>query len=154
MHTAARAAGRDPDDIVPAQMIQMLTARTQSGLRRLLRAPAVRYLGLLAPDAVWARHGAKHPMGEGFRGLIDLMPHRLTKAEVQEAIAQVPDEVLHDWLMIGTPPQILARMRELSDAGLRHAIVFPTAALVSGADMMFGYGVVLWLAARLRRRPS
>jgi len=40
VHTSARAAGRDPDAIVPAQMIQMLTARTQAGLRRLLRARA------------------------------------------------------------------------------------------------------------------
>ncbi|MFI9503437.1 LLM class flavin-dependent oxidoreductase [Nocardia sp. NPDC052566] len=154
VHTAARAADRDPEAIVPAQMIQMLTARTPAALRRLLRAPAVRYLGLLAPDAVWSRCGAKHPFGEGFRGLIDLMPHRLTKTEVLAAIAEVPDEVLHEWLMIGTPTQILARVRELSDAGLRHAIVFPTAALVSGADAMFGYGVVMWLAARLRRQPG
>ncbi|WP_433664538.1 LLM class flavin-dependent oxidoreductase [Nocardia sp. CA-128927] len=152
VHTSARAAGRDPAAIVPAQMIQMLTARTHAGIKRLLRAPSTRYLGLLAPDTVWARYGVKHPFGEGFRGLIDLMPHQLTKAEVQEAIAEVPDEVLHDWLMIGTPPEILARIRELQDAGLRHAIVFPTAALVSNADMAFGYGVVLWLARRLRRQ--
>ncbi|MFI9407240.1 LLM class flavin-dependent oxidoreductase [Nocardia sp. NPDC052316] len=151
VHTAARAAGRDPETIVPAQMISMLTARTPSGIRRLLRAPAVRYLGLLAPDAVWARHGAKHPLGEGFRGLIELMPHQLTKAEVQAAIAEVPDEVLHDWLVIGTPREVLAHIRALADAGLRHAIVFPTGALVSNADAAFGYGVVLWLAARLRR---
>ncbi|MFI6172650.1 LLM class flavin-dependent oxidoreductase [Nocardia sp. NPDC051052] len=154
VHTSARAAGRDPDAIVPAQMVQMLTARTRAGIRRLLRAPAVRYLGLLAPDTVWARYGVKHPLGEGFRGLIDLMPHQLTKAEVQAAIAEVPDEVLHDWLMIGTPPEILARIRTLADAGLRHAIVFPTGALVSSADAAFGFGVVLWLAARLRRQPT
>ncbi|WP_194836698.1 LLM class flavin-dependent oxidoreductase [Nocardia sp. XZ_19_369] len=154
VHTAARAAGRDPEAIVPAQMISILTARTPSGIRRLLRAPAVRYLGLLAPDAVWARHGAKHPFGEGFRGLIELMPHQLTKAEVQAAIAEVPDEVLHDWLVIGTPREVLARIRALADAGLRHAIVFPTAALVSNADAAFGYGVVVWLAARLRRQSA
>lgn len=154
VHTAARTAGRDPGAIVPAQMVQMLTARTHAGIRRLLRAPAVRYLGLLAPDAVWARCGAKHPFGEGFRGLIDLMPHRLAKAEVLAAIAEVPDEVLHDWFVIGTPTEVLARLRELSDAGLRHAIIFPTAALVSAADAMFGYGVVVWLASRLRRPPT
>lgn len=153
VHASARAAGRDPDAIVPAQMVQMLTARTHSGIRRLLRAPAVRYLGLLAPDAVWARCGAKHPLGEGFRGLIDLMPHRLTKSEVQEAIAAVPDEVLREWLIIGTPTEVLARIRDLSDAGLRHALLVPSGALVSNADAAFGYGVVLWLASRLRRQP-
>lgn len=151
VHNAARAADRDPAAIVPAQMIQMLTARTQSGIQRLLRASSIRYLGLLAPHPVWDRCGAKHPFGEGFRGLIDLMPHRLTRAEVRAAIAEVPDEVLHEWLMIGTPPEILRRIHALADAGLRHAIVFPTAALVSAADAAFGYGVVLWLAARLRR---
>ncbi|WP_405162941.1 LLM class flavin-dependent oxidoreductase [Nocardia sp. NBC_01499] len=154
VHTSARAAGRDPEAIVPAQMISMLTARTPAGIRRLLRAQAVRYLGLLAPDAVWARCGVKHPFGEGFRGLIDLLPHQLTKTEVQEAIAEVTDEVLHEWLMIGTPAEILTRIRALSDAGLRHAIVFPSGALVSNADAAFGYGVVLWLAARLRRQPT
>ncbi|WP_191094345.1 LLM class flavin-dependent oxidoreductase [Nocardia colli] len=154
VHNAARAAGRDPEAIVPATMISMLTARTPAGIRQLMRHPGIRYMALLAPDAVWARCGAKHPFGEGFRGLIDLMPHRLTKAEVQEAIAEVPDEVLHEWLMIGTPPEVLARIRALADAGLRHAVVFPTAALVSSADAAFGYGVVLWLAARLRRQAG
>ncbi|MEV6773820.1 LLM class flavin-dependent oxidoreductase [Nocardia sp. NPDC051030] len=151
---SALAAGRDPEAIVPAQMVQILTARTQSGIRRLLRAPAVRYLGLFASAEVWARNGAKHPLGENFRGLIDLMPHQLSAAEVREAIAEVPDEVLHDWLIIGTPTEILARVRALADAGLRHAIIFPSSALVSNADAAFSYGVVLWLAAKLRRSPE
>ncbi|MBF6179978.1 LLM class flavin-dependent oxidoreductase [Nocardia otitidiscaviarum] len=151
VHDAARAAGRDPEAIVPAAMITMLTARTPAGLRRILRAPAVRYLGLFAPAAVWTRCGAKHPFGPDFRGLIDLMPHHLTATDVREAIAEVPDEVLHEWLVIGTPGDILNRLRALADAGLRHAIVFPSSALVSAADAAFGYGVVLWLAAQLRR---
>jgi phthiodiolone/phenolphthiodiolone dimycocerosates ketoreductase len=154
VRTAARAAGRDPDAIVPAQMISMLTAPTEAGIRRLLRAPAVRYLGLLAPATVWARCDAKHPLGEDYRGLVDLMPHQLTRAEAEKAIAQVPDKVLHEWLVVGTPRQILARLRAFSDAGLRHAVIFPTSGLVSNADAAFGYGVVLWLAARLRRQPT
>ncbi|MFI1916846.1 LLM class flavin-dependent oxidoreductase [Nocardia sp. NPDC020380] len=153
VHTAARTAGRDPDAIVPAQMVTILPARTEEGVRRLLRAPSVRYVGLFAPAAVWARCGAKHPFGEDFRGLIDLMPHRLTKSEVREASAEVTEEVLREWLFAGTPRQILARLRDLADAGLRHAIIFPTSALVSNADAAFGYGTVLWLADRLRRQP-
>ncbi|MCU1639914.1 MAG: class flavin-dependent oxidoreductase [Nocardia sp.] len=151
VRTSAREAGRDPEAIVPALMLSIVTARTQSGIRRLLRNPSVRYLGLMAPAAVWTRCGAKHPFGEDFRGLIDLMPHQLTRAEVLEAIEEVPDEVLYEWLVIGTPAEVLARVRALADAGLRHAIVFPSSALVSNADAAFGYGVVLWLAARLRR---
>ncbi|WP_327140206.1 LLM class flavin-dependent oxidoreductase [Nocardia sp. NBC_01327] len=151
VRTAARAAGRDPEAIVPAQMLSIVTARTRAGIRRLLRNPSVRYLGLMAPAAVWTRCGAKHPFGEDFRGLIDLMPHQLTRAEVQAAIEEVPDEVLYEWLVIGTPAEVLTRVRALADAGLRHAVIFPSSALVSNADAAFGYGVVLWLAARLRR---
>ncbi|WP_405136836.1 LLM class flavin-dependent oxidoreductase [Nocardia sp. NBC_01388] len=154
VHAAARATGRDPEAIVPAQMLSIVTARTQAGIRRLLRNPSVRYLGLMAPGAVWTRCGAKHPFGEDFRGLIDLMPHQLTRAEVLAAIEEVPDEVLYEWLVIGTPAEVLARVRALADAGLRHAIIFPSSALVSNADAAFGYGVVLWLAARLRRPPA
>ncbi|SUD48892.1 Phthiodiolone/phenolphthiodiolone dimycocerosates ketoreductase [Nocardia otitidiscaviarum] len=150
-HLAASAGRVQPEAIVPAAMITMLTARTPAGLRRILRAPAVRYLGLFAPAAVWTRCGAKHPFGPDFRGLIDLMPHHLTATDVREAIAEVPEEVLHEWLVIGTPGDILNRLRALADAGLRHAIVFPSSALVSAADAAFGYGVVLWLAAQLRR---
>ncbi|WP_216893294.1 LLM class flavin-dependent oxidoreductase [Nocardia alni] len=151
VRNAARAAGRDPEAIVPAQMVSMVTAPTEAGIRRLLRAPSVRYTALFAPAAVWARCGVKHPFGPDFRGLVDLMPHRLTRSEVREAIAQVTDDVVREWLVVGTPAQVLARLRELSDAGLRHAIVFPSGAMVSNADLAFGYGVVLWLAARLRR---
>ncbi|MBL1076849.1 LLM class flavin-dependent oxidoreductase [Nocardia sp. 2] len=151
VHAAARTAGRDPATIVPAQMITMLTARTPAGLHRILRSPAVRYLALFAPATIWSRVGAKHPFGEAFRGLIDLMPHRLTKSEVREATAAVTDEVLHEWLLIGTPREILARLHDLADAGLRHAIIFPSSALVSTADAAYGYGTVLWLANQLRR---
>ncbi|WP_157574406.1 LLM class flavin-dependent oxidoreductase [Nocardia jejuensis] len=154
VHAAARAAGRDPDSIVPAQMVSFLTARTPAGIKKLLAAPGVRYLGLFAPGAVWTRCGAKHPFGEDFRGLIDLMPHQLTRAEVLAAIAEVPDEVLHEWLVIGSPAEVLARLRALAEAGLRHAIVFPASAMVSNADAAFGYGTVLWLADRLRRTPA
>ncbi|MFE6861408.1 LLM class flavin-dependent oxidoreductase [Nocardia sp. NPDC057668] len=154
VRAAARAAGRDPGAIVPSQLISIVTARTQEGVRRVLASPAVRYLGLFAPPAVWDRYGAKHPFGQDYRGLIDLMPHRLTRAEIQDAIAEVPDEVLRDWLTVGTPAEVLARIRELADAGLRHPIIFPSSALVSNADAAFGYGVLLWLADRLRRQPT
>lgn len=149
---SARAAGRDPEAIVPAQMITFVTARTPAGIQRLLRAPSIRYLGLMAPAAVWARVGAKHPFGEDFRGLIDLMPHQLSRAEVREAIAEVTDEVLREWLVIGTPKEVLSRVCDLADAGLKHAIVFPSSALASNADAAFGYGVVLWLASKLRKQ--
>lgn len=151
VRASAVAAGRDPEAIVAAQMLSIVTARTPAGVQRLLRTPSVRYVGLFAPGAVWARCGVKHPFGEDFRGLIDLMPHRLTKAEVREASAEVTEEILREWLLVGTPREILARVRALADAGLRHAIIFPTSALVSGGDAAFGYGVVLWLAAQLRR---
>ncbi|WP_084515035.1 LLM class flavin-dependent oxidoreductase [Nocardia acidivorans] len=148
---SAVTAGRDPDAIVPAAMLQFLTARTESGISRLLRTPSMRYVGLFASAEVWARSGAKHPLGEDFRGLIDLMPHRLSKTEVREAIAEVPEEVLRNWLIVGTPNQVLSRIRALADAGLRHAVILPSAALVSHADAAFGYAVLLWLAAKLRR---
>ncbi|MEV6276334.1 LLM class flavin-dependent oxidoreductase [Nocardia sp. NPDC051832] len=154
VRTAARTAGRDPEKIVPAQLISIITARTRAGIARQLRAPAVRYLGLMAPAALWARCGAKHPFGEHYRGLIELMPHQLSRQEVLDAIAEVPEEVLHEWLVIGTPAEILSRLRAQADAGLRHAIVFPSSALVSNADAAFGYGAVLWLAARWRRQTS
>ncbi|WP_194853179.1 LLM class flavin-dependent oxidoreductase [Nocardia sp. SYP-A9097] len=154
VHTSARAAGRDPDAIVPAAMLQFLTARTESGIRRLLRTPAIRYVGLFASAEVWSRSGAKHPFGDDFRGLIDLMPHRLTRSEVREAIEEVPEEVLRNWLIVGTPNEVLRRIRDLSDAGLRHAIILPSAALVSNADAAFGYAVLFWLATKLRRPAS
>ncbi|WP_052373697.1 LLM class flavin-dependent oxidoreductase [Nocardia otitidiscaviarum] len=56
------------------------------------------------------------------------------------------------------PAAIITMLTARTPAGLRHAIVCPSSALVSAADAAFGYGVVLWLAAQLRRgagsRPS
>ncbi|MEU8898213.1 LLM class flavin-dependent oxidoreductase [Nocardia sp. NPDC048505] len=153
VRAAATAAGRDPDAVVPSAMLSIITARTREGIDRQLRARAVRYLGLMAPATVWARCGAKHPFGDHYRGLIEMMPHQLTRQEVLAAIAEVPDEVLHEWLMIGTPAEILVRLRAHADAGLRHAIIFPSSALVSNADAAFGYGILPWLRARMRRAP-
>jgi phthiodiolone/phenolphthiodiolone dimycocerosates ketoreductase len=147
---AAKAAGRAADAVTPALGIQVVVAADAKDVRRLLGAKAIRYIGLHAGTAQWRRYGVPHPLGEGYPGLPDLLPHRYSRAELDRAIAAVPDELLAEQVIAGTPAQVLARLGELVDAGLRHAVLIPVSALASAQDAAFSLEAAGWLANRLR----
>jgi len=68
--------------------------RTDAAARELLQAKPIRFLALHASAATWRAHGATHPFGERYRGLVELLPHLLTRDEVNRAMAVIPDEIV------------------------------------------------------------
>jgi phthiodiolone/phenolphthiodiolone dimycocerosates ketoreductase len=45
---------------------------------------------------VFARHGARHPLGEGFSGSQDLVPHAFDEKTALSHTAQVPPPVVRE----------------------------------------------------------
>ena len=74
IHQAARAVGRDPSKITGGLSLFFLVAPTREMAREALNSPMARYYALLAPDYHWQEFGADHPLGKGFRGMIDIIP--------------------------------------------------------------------------------
>lgn len=147
---AAEAAGRDPSAVVPALQAFVVTAPTEGDARRLFDSKAVRYAALLMSDQVWKRQGLTHPMGDGFRGMIDIVPQLLSREAVEAAIAAVPGERLAAEAIWGSPDQVVAKVRALGAAGLRHVVLVPLSAMASRRSAVETIRAMFGIAARLR----
>ncbi|WP_416519356.1 LLM class flavin-dependent oxidoreductase [Streptomyces achromogenes] len=150
VRAAAADAGRDPDAVLPAGGVPIVVAETDAAAHALLRATPIRFLALHAGARAWRRHGAAHPFGEHYRGLVELLPHLLTRQEVERALAAVPDEVVADQVLAGSRETVLKRIGELLDAGMRHPMLIPASALASPEAAGYTLESVGWFTGRLR----
>ena len=50
----------------------------------------LRAFGLNASDEVFTRHGAQHPLGAGFAGAQDLLPHDMDEQTALSHVARRP----------------------------------------------------------------
>jgi len=150
VRTAAEAAGRDPDLVVASGGVPVVVADTDAEARQLLDAPLIRFLALHASAASWRDCGFAHPFGEMYKGLRELLPHRLSRAQVESALAAVPDEVVAAQAIVGSRQTVLNRIGDLLDAGMRHPMLIPVSALASPQAAQFTVESVPWLSAELR----
>src|SRR6478752_5876581 len=109
VRTAASDAGRDPSAIVPAMWFMVVTGRTHDDVEEALDSEVFRAGALNAPDAFYAKHGAQHPLGEGFAGAQDILPQSWDEQTALSHIKKVPDEGVRNVLLCGTPAEILER---------------------------------------------
>ena len=147
---AAEAAGRDPDAITPALQAFLVLGRTEEHARRLFESRPLRYASLLMSDEVWQRQGLTHPLGRGFRGMIDIVPQRMTREQVEDALAAVPGEQLAGEAIWGTAGQVVEKLRALGEAGLRHVVLVPISAMVSRRAALRAIRGMATVARRLR----
>jgi phthiodiolone/phenolphthiodiolone dimycocerosates ketoreductase len=117
----------------------------------MLNHKAIRLLGLGAPADVWRRAGVAHPLGEDFNAIVDFVPDRHDRTQIEEAIAAVPDEVMTEGsLLWGTPERVSAQLRAFGEAGLRHVILAPVSGLVSRRAALYGLRATAQVARALR----
>ena len=147
---AAEKAGRSVDRFTPSMQMFAVLGPDRESARRMLSSPPVRYFALIAPASVWAEQGAKHPLGESFRGLVDFSYRDLTKDQLVEAMAAVPIDLLESTLVWGTPEGVVAEVRALAEAGLRHVVLAPISGLVSRRAALFAARSLPGMIRRLR----
>ncbi len=147
---AAQGARRDPAAIVAAMQTFFVAGDDDAAARELLATKPVRFGALLASDEVWQRFGATHPLGEGFRGMVDFVPTRYDRDEMEDLIAQVPVALLEEGVIWGGPDRIVAKLRALGEAGLRHVVLAPLSALVSKRSALGSVRVLAAVSRRLR----
>ena len=123
VRTAASDAGRDPMSIVPASLVMVVTGRSRDEVDETLGSQLIRAFALNIPATEWSRHGARHPFGDDFTGMQDLIPQTLDEQTVLAATKDVPQSLLTGSILNGTPDEVLEQAAELRDAGLRYAVV-------------------------------
>ncbi len=123
VRSAASDAGRDPLSIIPAVGLFVVTGRARDEVDQALDSEVIRVFGLNASDDVFVRHGAQHPLGEGFAGAQDLLPHCLDEQTALSHQAAIPPSVMREILLNGTPDEILDQAAEWRDCGVRYMVL-------------------------------
>ncbi|MCJ7725265.1 MAG: LLM class flavin-dependent oxidoreductase [Acidimicrobiia bacterium] len=150
VRAAAETAGRDPVSVTPAMQAFVVIGRTEADARRLFESKALRYASLLMSDEVWRRQGLTHPLGEGFRGMVDIVPQRMAREQVEDAIAKVPGDQLAGEAIWGTPEMVADKLQAIGEAGLRHVVLVPLSAMVSRRSALDTIRGMFTVARRLR----
>jgi phthiodiolone/phenolphthiodiolone dimycocerosates ketoreductase len=148
IYAAGAEAGRDLSRFEPAMQMQLILGKDRrTALEAALKLPAVGAMAMLLPGALWSKHGLRHPLGETFEGFADFVPEEVTPQQIDAARQQVTPELLGDAVMAGSIDEVIAEVRSLVEAGLRHVAIWNIGPLVTGAS-----GVDLLRLAVLIRR--
>ena len=129
VRAAASNAGRDPISILPAVEFLVVTGASRDAVDEALNSPILRALSLTASDEVFARHGARHPLGQGFSGSQDLVPHAFDEQTALSHGAQVPSPVMREVFLSGTPDEVIEQAAQWRDYGARYVVVADASSL-------------------------
>jgi phthiodiolone/phenolphthiodiolone dimycocerosates ketoreductase len=88
--------------------------------RTALGSLLLRFIALTGSDAAFARHGHEHPLGAGVVGLTSFVPSGLGREESLRLAAEVPDAVVLDTVIAGSPASVGRRLAAIVAAGARH----------------------------------
>ena len=152
--SAALSAGRDPGSIVPACQMVVVVGRTEQEARRHLDAKIMRFMTLLAPSSLWERNGLQHPLGPGFRGLVDFIPSDYPTSRLVAAMDAVPTDVVAENVLWGTPGTIREALEQHVDAGLRHIVLGPASAAISRRSAVYSVRSVFSILRQVRRSAN
>ena len=123
VRAAASDAGRDPEAIVPALWVSVVSGRSRDEVDETLESELVKAFALGAGDDVYRRHGGQHPLGEGFSGAQDLMPQDWDEQTALSHLKDIPPSVLREFYLNGTPDEILDQVAQWRDCGVRYLVL-------------------------------
>jgi len=109
--------------ILPAVGLFVVTGRTRDEVDEALDSEVIRVFGLNASDEVFARHAARHPLGAGFAGAQDLLPHDMDEQTALSHVADIPSSLLREILLNGTPDEVIEQAAQWRDCGVRYMVL-------------------------------
>ena len=123
VRTAASDAGRDPTSITAAVFLSVVTGRSRDEVDEALGSVGVRAWLLNASDELFGRYGAQHPLGAGFSGAQDFVPHDMDEQTAVQLTETIPPAMLVDTMLNGTPTEVIDQAAEWRDRGVRHMVL-------------------------------
>jgi phthiodiolone/phenolphthiodiolone dimycocerosates ketoreductase len=152
IRSAGFEAGRSMGAFTPSYEMTVVTADTHDAAHQLLDSNAMRLGALIMPAELWRREGMEHPLGPGFRGVVDWIPSHMDPNDVREHMAAVPFGVLHAAFDHGTPDQLAARIESYAAVGLRHVVLRNVGPLIDPRRAVASFRDVGRIIRRLRRK--
>lgn len=124
VRTAASDAGRDPMSIIPAVGLFVITGRSRDDVDEALTSEVMKASGLNASDEIFVRHGTQHPLGAGFSGSQDLLPHEIDEQTALSLVADIPMSLMREIYLAGTPDEVVEQAEQWRDCGVQYMVLF------------------------------
>jgi phthiodiolone/phenolphthiodiolone dimycocerosates ketoreductase len=121
---AAEKAGRDFSSFTPGLWTYTIVAADHEEAHRIAHQPLPKVNLLVLPSSAYEERGHSHPLGAGFYGIRDFIPARYGKDEVLKALDQIPEDIVHDYTVHGTPDELVQMVRDYESAGLQHVVLW------------------------------
>lgn len=118
LRAAAERFGRDPNAIDTTLFVWSALGSTEAESAALLRHPSVRAVALYRGPSGFARHGAEYPLDHGY------IPHLVDPERARGMLEAIPDGVVSDAVLHGSPEQVRERLEAYREAGCRHVICY------------------------------
>jgi phthiodiolone/phenolphthiodiolone dimycocerosates ketoreductase len=135
----------------PALQIQLVLGKSRNAvLEQVMKLPAAAALAMLIPGPVWTKHGLRHPLGDDYEGFAQFVPEAITRAQLDASRRQMTPELLAEAAVAGSVEEVLAEIRPLVAAGLRHLVMWNIGPLATGGKPSELVQLAL-LVRRLRR---
>jgi phthiodiolone/phenolphthiodiolone dimycocerosates ketoreductase len=123
VRAAACDAGRDPLSITAANWFFVVTGASRGEVDDALGSTAMKAFVLNVPAEVWARHGARHPLGDDFTGGQDIIPQVFDEQTVLSYTADVPISIAKEFFLTGTPDEVIEQAAEWRDCGMDYPVL-------------------------------
>jgi phthiodiolone/phenolphthiodiolone dimycocerosates ketoreductase len=149
---AATAIGRDlaADGFEPALWSYTVVAESHEEAHRLLEFPLVKAYAIILPADAYARHGHRHPLGNESYGIRDYIPTRYGRKEALAVVDAIPSDVVHDFVLHGTPDDLAAVARRYEAEGMRHFIPWNITFFAEAARTRSSFALLDEMRAQLR----
>jgi len=132
---AAAVAGRSTETFVPAQVLLCaLGENRESMIETAMKSRLGAAMSLLVPAEVWRQQGREHPLGPSHKGFIDIVPPRVTDAQIDLAQRTMTPELLMSSMYAGSASEVRDEVAPLVAAGARYFIVSNIGAALTGGS--------------------
>lgn len=123
VRAAASDAGRDPMSIVPAMWMGVVTGRSAAEVDQALESEMIKAWALNATGEFFSQRDAQHPLGDGFGGGQDILPHDWDEQTALSHIKGISTGLLRDTLLAGTPEEVIDQVAAWRDGGVRYIVL-------------------------------
>ena len=89
----------------------------------LLTHPFVKGMCLTMPTAAYERVGVAHPLGDSVNGMLEYIPGRTGRSEALAMIEAIPDELVREHVLHGTPDDVRRQLEPYAAGGMEHVVL-------------------------------
>lgn len=122
----AKNLGRNIDNFTSSLFGYLVIDEDHETCDQLIHKPAIKNQLFLLPDEIYNKYGVNHPLGNNFYGLLHYIPPKYKKEEILDALNKIPERMLQERIIHGTPDEVIARVEEYGKVGLNHMIFYNT----------------------------